>query len=209
MAEYICKNGILRPINHIYQCVDKLVEGVDYEFVNGLSLRNYNLVTIDSQFPIEFKIKPVSGFQNILLNGGSTSYMFIQNSNNNIFQYRNGGNSYAQLMVNVFGKQWVWKFNENNYTIGGVSKAYYSGFDKNKTFVFNTTRSDAQTNAHIVFYYIKSATIDLRPIRLLRDVSGKHTSNKQPKSAESLGLLDVNSQILYFGSGSSIEVYND
>lgn len=206
MAEYICKNGVLRPINHIYQCVDRLVEGIDYEFVNGLLVHNYNFITITPNYPISFKIKSVKGFQNIVI-CGNKGWFFLQNysSSYKYFQFWNG--SSAQQLSSIPTTPTNFLLEENSYSINNTKRSY-SKWDVTQQLRFNTTRSDT-SDGQIVFYNIKSATMDLRPIRLLRDVSGKHTSNKQPKSAESLGLLDVNSQILYFGSGSSIEVYND
>lgn len=206
MAEYICKNGILRPITGIYQCCDKLVEGVDYEFVNGLILHNYNLITITPNYQISFKIKCVKGFQNIVI-CGNKGWFFLQNYNSSYkyFQFWNG--SSAQQLSPIPTTPTNFLLEENSYSIGNTKRSY-SKWDVTQQLRFNTTRYDS-SDGQIVFYNIKSATMDLRPIRLLRDVSGKHTSNKQPKSAESLGLFDVNSQILYFGSGSSIEVYND
>lgn len=63
MAEYICVNGVLRPINHIYQCVDRLIEGVDYERWDWLKRPIYNKCRIiipnfnDSKVYISTKIR--------------------------------------------------------------------------------------------------------------------------------------------------------
>ena len=207
MAEYICVNGILRPITGIYQCVDRLIEGVDYEFVKGLLVNNYNLITIAPNYPIEINVTPYKDYQNVVV-CENTGVFFIQNysSSYKYWQFWNGSSAITYNAIKSGINTFI--LNESNFSINGVSRTY-SKWNSTRKLIFNTNRNDAPKTAKIVFNSIKSATMNLRPIRLLRDVSEKHISNKQPKSAESLGLLDVNSQILYFGSGSSIEVYND
>lgn len=183
-----------------------LEEGVDYEFVNAFLLTNYNLVEIEPNYPVVFKVRPIEGIQNVVINKGQNVF-FLQNYTSSYKRWQawnyNTSVTYSTATngINTF------ILNDNNFSINNTEYSYPSKWNNQVQLTFNTNRSSG--TGSIVFYSIKSETVDLRPVRLLRNVSGLYTSDRQPKTMGSLGLLDTINQILYFGSGKSIVVYND
>lgn len=183
-----------------------LEEGVDYEFVNAFLLTDYNLIKIEPNYPVIFKVKPIEGIQNVVICEGQNTF-FIQNYSNTYKRWQAWNyDTSVSYSIPINGIN-TFTLNANKFIINSSEYSYPSHWNFQVPLVFNTKRSNG--TGSIVFYSIKSESMDLRPIRLLRNINGKHTFDRQPKTIGSLGLLDISNQILYFGSGENISVYND
>lgn len=205
-GNFVLGQDVAKPIVKRYVVPSGLEEGVDYEFVNAFLLTNYNLVRIEPNYPVIFKVKPIEGIQNVVVNSGQ-SVFFIQNYTSSYKRWQAWNyDTPVTYDIPINGIN-TFTLNANKFIINSSEHSYPSHWNFQVQLVFNTRRING--TGSIVFYSIKSESMDLRPIRLLRNISGKHTFDRQPKTIGSLGLLDISNQILYFGSGENISVYND
>lgn len=226
MAEYVCKNGILRPITHIYQCVDRLVEGVDYEVYDWLKsdgksvintrqyikdYREVNLYLRVRDFTRFDSTKYVAGAGTVQSNLG---FGFSTSRTDDHYRITKASNQITNITSSMQGVHVLELRKPNVYGDGvsyGSSYVYYPCENRPLClFGWGVTGGSASTG------YISNLRvddkIDLVPCKLLRDISPNLSSQKIAHKAEECGMYD-NVSGLFFGrttqTTGSFSVYND
>lgn len=230
MAEYICKNGILRPINHIYQCVDKLIEGVDYERYDWLKstgkeaiktifIPDYKSITLYLKVR-DFVRQSLASYVcaagavtgdgygfSFSVRGGTTDAYRITDGYNSITNIA-GPTAGVHTLELKNGEAWGDGVKKTtSYTSVPVNNSRYLGIFGNHTGATNCTEG------YIARLTITSeyGNIDLVPCKLLRDISASLSSDNKPQPKDRCGMFDTISG-KFFGDARGVHkfsVYND